>query len=198
MEVRTRRRRTRADAEREILDAAAELLAERSFEDVTVSEVMARTTLTRKSFYVYFADRYVLLARLVEPLRRGGDDVMARLGDDDPRAAVRDVIRGIALVYAEHGVVLRALAQAAGRHPEARTLWEAFTEPVIARIAATIRGELRAGAIAPGLDPDATARVLVGMNLFAFFDRLAGRPDADVDAVVDALHPVWDRALYGP
>ena len=193
-----RRRRAREDAEREILEAASRVLAERPFEELTVSAVMARTTLSRKSFYVYFADRYELLTRLVQPLRSRGDAVMRRWRDDDAVGTGRDTIRGIAAMYAEHGVVLEALHDAASRHPEARRVWEQFTEPVIALIGERLQAEVESGRIAPLHDPVGTARCLVGMNLYAFFDQLAGRNPAaaDIDSLVDTLTDVWDRALY--
>src|SRR5919197_3583520 len=72
-----RRRRSREEAEREILDAAAELLRERPLHEVTVSAIMEQTTLSRKSFYVYFRDRYELLTRLFRPLRRELDEANA-------------------------------------------------------------------------------------------------------------------------
>src|SRR3954466_15715715 len=47
-------RRAPSDAEREILDAAEALLAERSFRDLSVDELMARTGMRRATFYPYF------------------------------------------------------------------------------------------------------------------------------------------------
>jgi TetR/AcrR family transcriptional regulator, ethionamide resistance regulator len=191
---RPRRRRPRNEAEREILDAAAALLAEAPFEDLTVSGVMARTTLSRKSFYVYFADRYDLLTRMVQPLRARGDAVMGRWSVGAPGDRGRPTIRGIAELYAEHGLVLRALADAARRHPEARRVWREFTEPVIALIAARLRED---PAVAP-VDVDATVRVLVGMNLAAFFDQLVGQDPSpeQIDALVDTLNTVWRRTFW--
>src|SRR5207244_10350837 len=69
----TRRRRRPEEAEREILDAARQLLTERPWSEVTVGAVMGRTTLSRKSFYVYFRDRHELITKLVAPLRARGD-----------------------------------------------------------------------------------------------------------------------------
>src|SRR3954471_9922536 len=63
-----RRRRTPEVAEREIMDAAEELLRERPFRELTVDEVMRRTELSRPSFYVYFRDRHHLVLRIVERL----------------------------------------------------------------------------------------------------------------------------------
>src|ERR671931_340355 len=92
-----RRRRSRGEAEREILDAAAELLRERPLHEVSVSAIMERTTLSRKSFYVYFRDRYELLARLFRPLRRQLDEANALFlgrptGDLTTDAALRAVV----------------------------------------------------------------------------------------------------------
>src|SRR5436853_5465867 len=101
-----RRRRTPAEAEHEIIDAARELFAERPWHEVTVGEIMERTTLSRKSFYVYFRDRYELLARMLAPLRAEGDAVMS---GQDPR----ETLKGIARIYQANGELLRALVEAA-------------------------------------------------------------------------------------
>ena len=87
-----RRRRTPESAEREILDAAESFLRERPFRDLTVDEVMARTTLSRPSFYVYFRDRHHLAVRLVEGI---GDALFGMAnrwleGTGDPGEDVRD------------------------------------------------------------------------------------------------------------
>src|SRR5919106_4661034 len=74
-----RRRRRPEEAEREILDAARRLLAGRPSQEVTVGAIMAETTLSRKSFYVYFRDRYELLRRLVEPLGEERDAIVREL-----------------------------------------------------------------------------------------------------------------------
>jgi hypothetical protein len=52
------------------------------------------------------------------------------------------------------------------------------------------RGDIR------GIDPEPTVRALVAMNRACFFQELVGRPDADVDALVDVLHRIWMRSLY--
>ena len=97
-----RRRRSPESAEREILEAAESFLAERPFRDLSVDEVMARTTLSRPSFYVYFRDRHHLLVRLVEGIGRelfdGANIWLA--GDGDPRAS----LRAVADVYVRHGL----------------------------------------------------------------------------------------------
>jgi AcrR family transcriptional regulator len=192
-----RRRRRPEEAEREILDAAAELLRERPSHEVTVSAVMARTTLSRKSFYVYFRDRHELIARLVAPLREEIDARAAELraSETDPRQLARGLFELVARVYSRHGELLRALRESAGHDADAERAWREFTDPPIADVALWIRAETAAGRSA-GLDPDATARALVTMNLGCFFEQLVGRPEADVDALMDTLVEVWARTIY--
>ena len=193
-----RRRRRPEEAEREILEAAEALFRERPAHEVTVLAVMQRTTLSRKSFYGYFRDRHELIARLVAPLRADIDarSIEALVTHKEPRDLARAVLLIVATVYVEHGPLLRALRESSGLDPDAQRVWREFTEPPIANLATFIRAETKAGR-SRGLDPDATARALITMNLGCFFEQLIGRPDADPEPLVDVLVEVWVRTIYG-
>jgi len=195
----TRRRRSREEAEGEILEAAAALLRERPLHEVSVSAIMARTTLSRKSFYVYFRDRYELLARLFEPLRRELDEANALFlagptGDlvTDTRASIRAVVQ---FFSGRDGALVRALHEASAYDEEAARVWHEFNEPVIAALTEHNRREVAAGTFAGGIDVEATVRALVGMNLYCFFDRVVGNPAVDVDAITESLLTVWARTF---
>jgi AcrR family transcriptional regulator len=193
-----RRRRRPEEAEREILDAARALLAERPSHEVTVGAIMSKTTLSRKSFYVYFRDRYELLRRLVEPLREQRDAIVGELYREgaDLAAGGRAALLALAELYARHGQLLRALAEASSQDREAKRAWKEFLEPVISGHAEKIREEIAQGRIA-GVDPEPTARALIGMNLQYFFDQLVDNPRPDLEATADTLLKIWRRALYG-
>src|SRR5438552_16884569 len=109
-----RRRRSPESAEQEILAAAEAFLRERPFRDLTVDEVMARTTLSRPSFYVYFRGRHQLAVRLVEGIGAELFGAAERWleGDGDPRADVRASLGAVTSVYVEHGLALGAIADA--------------------------------------------------------------------------------------
>jgi TetR/AcrR family transcriptional regulator, ethionamide resistance regulator len=192
-----RRRRQPEEAEAEILDAAELLLRGRSPDDLSVSAVMAGTTLTRNAFYVYFADRYELLARLVARLRTQADATMSAFADPDadPSPTGKDALRAAARLYADHGELLLALSQAAVHDPGAARAWSEFVEPSHKAVVARVRAEMKEGRI-EGIDPEPTVRALVAMNRACFFGELVGKPGADVDALVDILHEIWMRALY--
>lgn len=189
-----RRRRTPAQAAEEILHAAEELFSERTYHEVTVTAIMARTTLSRKSFYVYFRDIPDVLRRLLQPIRREIDALMAA-GSSDPAGLMRGTFMGMARVYARHGMMLRALYEAAGHDPQAREVWLDYFEPSVRMITAGIQSGVEAGMITR-LEPEPTARALIGLNHRVFFEQLAGNPDADVDAVVALLLRIWARALH--
>ena len=191
-----RRRRRPEEAREEILAAARRLLAERPAHEVTVGAIMEATTLSRKAFYVYFRDRFELLTRLVDPLRARRDAIVDDLlAQENPALGGRDALLALARLYADHGLVLRALAEASGQDAEARRAWREFVEPVIEGHAQWIRREIALGR-ASGLDPEPTARALIGMNLQFFFDTLVGVEDPDVEAAAETLLVVWTRALY--
>jgi AcrR family transcriptional regulator len=196
--ARPRRRRRPEEAEGEILAAAGALLAERPSHEVTIGAIMAGTTLSRKSFYVYFRDRYDLLRRLVEPLGAERDAIVARLWDDGETGAEggRAALRALAGLYARHGRLLRALAEASSQDREARRAWREFIEPVVEGHAEWIRAEVEAGRVT-GIEPEPTARALIGMNLQFFFDRLVDEPSPDIEATADTLLTIWQRTLYG-
>ena len=197
-----RRRRSREEAEGEILGAAAQLLRDHPLHEVSVSAIMEQTTLSRKSFYVYFRDRYELLARLVERLRADADATMDAFAGDPGSAGAepetgRAALAAAARLYAEHGDLLRTLAEAAAHDESAARAWAEFVEPSHTAVTRRVRDEMRAGRI-QGIAPEPTVRALVAMNRACFFQELVGKPDADVDRLVDVLYEIWSRALYAP
>jgi len=195
---RKRRRRRPEVAEREILEAAGRLLTERPANEVTVGAIMEATTLSRKSFYVYFDNRYDLLRKLVEPLAAERDaiiDPLLRPGVDMATGA-REALARLAQLYATHGRLLRALAEASSEDHEAKQAWRDFMDPVIEAHSAKIADEIERGRIR-GIEAEPTARALIGMNLQYFFDELVDVPDPDPDATAETLLVLWSRALYG-
>ena len=194
-----RRRRSREEAEREILDAAAELLRERPLHQVSVSAIMEGTTLSRKSFYVYFRDRYELLTRLFMPLREQLDEANALYLErsagnlvEDSRASLQAITRFFA---GPDGALVRALYEASAYDEEASRVWREFNEPVIAAFTADVRREIEAGRLSGGVDVEPTVRALVGMNLYCFFHQIVGKPKADLDAIVETLVAIWARTF---
>jgi AcrR family transcriptional regulator len=193
-----RRRRTRAQAHAEILAAAGEILATRPAHEVTVAAVMAATTLTRKSFYVYFRDRAGLIADLVRPLRADADAALAGWAAALDRAEPPESITATAYaalaaaahVYREHGAVLRALFWSAVDDPELAEVRRALADPVIALAERTLR------TTDPATDPAGIANALVTMNIHSLLTLKPDTPDPELDKLVDVLATIWTRTIY--
>jgi AcrR family transcriptional regulator len=191
-----RKRRRPEEAEAEILRSAERLLRKRALHELTVEEIMRGTTLSRKSFYVYFRDRHALLERLFGELRKkldAGNRVY--LDEDEVLPAGHAALTAVAEIARETGGSMRALFEASTHDARATRLWRQFNEPVVAAFTAKIEKEVKAGRVPPVRNAEGMARLLVGMNLFALFDQVMGNPKADVAAIVDSLHEVWTRAL---
>lgn len=183
----------------EILEAAEGLLAERPFRDLSVDEVMASTTLSRSSFYVYFRDRYDLLLRLVGEI---GDELQAMAdrwlaGTGNPRTNMVEALEGVASVYARHGLVMRAIADAAGSDPLVESVYDELLSRFVDANAEHITEELAAGRVT-GVEPRETARALVWMTERYLIRTLGSSPPRETEeTVVQTLTTVWLRAVYG-
>src|SRR3989449_5549586 len=157
-----------------IVQAAAELVAEKGVAGVSLDDVRARTGASRSQLYHYFEDRDDLIRAVVEATTD------AVLGRQDELFDHLDSWAGIDRWFefmvqhqieqqARGGCPIGSLAgQLAERDPKARAAiaeglgrWEAYLREGLARMAA--RGELRAGA-----DPAAPATATVA--------RLPGGP----------------------
>src|SRR4029079_15898993 len=128
-----RKRRTPEVAEQEIIAAAEALLRERPFRELTVDEVMRRTELSRPSFYVYFRDRHHLVLRVVEHI--GGELFKMAdrwfKGEGDGPTLAREAPGVIVAAFAEHGPVLRALADAAADDPGVESVYAELVQSFI-------------------------------------------------------------------
>lgn len=191
-----RRRRAPQDARQEIIDATRRLIAERPLHEVTVLAIMGATTLSRKSFYVYFRDRSELILALVRPLRAQADAALeAWAAAPEPVRAGRAALRAAAGLYREHGALLRALFWASAGDAELAAARQGLTDPVVDTALRVI------GPAAAEPDPArlrATVRALVTMNVHSLLELPADATDADLDRLVDTLAGIWERATLPP
>jgi AcrR family transcriptional regulator len=178
--------------------AAEALLRERPFRELTVDEVMRRTDLSRPSFYVYFRDRHHLILRVVEHL---GNEMLTMsqrwyTGSGDGPAQAREAMEGIVDVFAEHGAVLRALADAAVDDPEVEQVYGALVQSFVDVTVKHIEAEMAAGQVL-ALDAGETARALVWM-MERYLNLSLGRADTTPrETVAQTLTTIWTRVLYG-
>jgi len=193
-----RRRRTPEVAEREIIAAAEAFLREQPFRALTVDEVMRRTDLSRPSFYVYFRDRHHLVLRVVEHLGSELYEMSERWlrGTGPGPELAREALEGIVGVYAAHGPVMRALADAAADDPGVEQAYNGIVDSFVTATARHIEEEIAVGRILP-VEPHETAKALVWMMERYLVLSFGGDQSTPPQAVADTLTTIWTRVLYG-
>ena len=190
-----RRRRSPAEAEREILGAAERFLRERPLRELTIDEVMAATGLSRPAFYVYFRDRHDLVLRMIAEI---GSELFEMADKWLKGGDLRAGVEGVVAVYTKHGPVLRAISDAAVDDPDVEAAYHGLVQRFIDATADHIRAEQRGGR-AEGMTARRTAAALVWMNERYLSMCLGGgnsTPQAKPRDVADTLHQIWTRTLY--
>jgi AcrR family transcriptional regulator len=190
-----RRRRSPAEAEREILESAERFLRERPLRELTIDEVMAGTGLSRPAFYVYFRDRHDLILRLIGEI---GSELFEMADKWLKGGDLRAGVEGVVAVYAKHGPVLRAISDAAVDDPDVERAYHALVQRFIDATAEYIRNEQKGGR-AEGMTARRTAAALVWMNERYLSMCLGGgnmTKQLKPREVADTLHQIWTRTLY--
>ena len=193
-------RRRPHDARREILDAAEVLLAERPFLELSVDDLMARTSMTRSSFYHYFRsldEVAIALMRRVQGEMMEATAPWLRVDyDGDPALGLEQGIRASAEVFARHGVVLSAIHEASFRYEAVQREWrDGVLEDWIGAVAAQVRAQRDRG-LTRVADAEEIARALLLMNTAVLVERLGKQPPDQPDAVADTLAEIWIGALF--
>jgi AcrR family transcriptional regulator len=189
-----RRRRSPAEAEREILESAERFLRKRPLRELTIDEVMAGTGLSRPAFYVYFRDRHDLVMRLITEI---GSELFEMADKWLKGGELRPAVDGVVAVYAKHGPVLRAISDAAVDDPDVEQAYHNLVQRFIDATADHIRTEQKGGR-AEGMTARRTAAALVWMNERYLSMCLGGGNSKQVRPreVADTLHQIWRRTLY--
>lgn len=185
--------RTRVPAEearRRIEEAAARLLAERPFRELTVDLVMAEAGLARTVFYRHFDGLPQLLVARLEDLRT------ALTGAGDPLAPefLETVLRRAVAVFAEHGTLLRAIDDAARRDAEVEATYREFTDWAIGATRELLDLGVRVGNL-PAIDTANLAHVLTITNRSYLIDVFGGAHRVAPEVALRTLMTVWSRTL---
>ena len=193
-------RRRPHDARREILDAAEVLLAERPFLELSVDDLMARTSMTRSSFYHYFRsldEVAIALMRRVQGEMMQATAPWLRVDyDGDPAVGLEQGIRASAEVFARHGLVLSAIHEASFRYEAVEREWrDGVLEDWIGAITAQVRAQRDRG-LTRVADAEEIARALLLMNTAVLVERLGKQPPDQPEAVGDTLAEIWIGALF--
>ena len=157
-------------------DALVELIREKSFDEITVQEVLDRAGVGRTTFYTHFRDKQDLFLSDVEDFLEGMATLLTRRGADPRRIApVQELFAHLADVREFYtGLV------ASGKAGDVRELGVGyFARSMEQRF---LMAEVRV----PASELRATAHALAG-TLFALLDWWIAHADAATPAEMDAL-----------
>jgi AcrR family transcriptional regulator len=182
----------------EILNAAFRFLWSRPFRDMTVNRLMAQTTVSRPSFYNYFADTHELMESLLAILE---SDILAGanpwLADEgDPVALLHESLAAEVHICYRCGPFLKAVTDAAGTDARVEAGWyrllARFDDAVNERIIA----DQELGLI-ESFDPRPVATALNQANASMYVRAFGQRPRGQPGPVLDAISRLWISSLYG-
>jgi AcrR family transcriptional regulator len=196
LSTQTRTRQTREESRQRIVDAAAELVRERSFTALTVDEVMARAGIGRTLFYRHFDDLGDLLMRAgreaIEELF-AAEAVLAGGRDGFGAETIREAITAAVGVYRRHGPILRAVAEAATVDDRVAAGQDAQRRRFDELLSAALRD---AAGDSPAIDDfDETARALNLMNENYLRDAFGGEPRVSEEVAVRTLTEIWTAVI---
>jgi AcrR family transcriptional regulator len=188
----------RAQVQAAVLTATEELLAEGiPFADLNIERIATRAGISRTAFYFYFKDKRELLMRLTEEVNDAlfaAADVWFREEGEAAKAAMRTALAQIAELYAEHGVLLRAIVEVSTYDEEIAVFWRDLLQRFADATQRRIEAEQAAGN-APDMPAAATGFALTWMTERTFYQRLV--QDDAPDGLIDAVHGIWVRSVYG-
>lgn len=191
-------RRLPADAREEILRAARAIVEEDGHAGFTIDGVMARTGMTRSSFYHYFRNIDDLTGGVFEPVESkmvaAVDPWLSPEATVDPESVIRRSLREVVDVVERHRALVAALDAATSQH----AVWAEWRTRVVGRFvdktADYVRSLVDAGTSTVA-DPEAVARALILMNNAALADWARNREVEPPERLAETLTTIWTRAL---
>jgi TetR/AcrR family transcriptional regulator, ethionamide resistance regulator len=191
---RSRRRQSPDETRRQILDAAIGLLRERSFRELSVDALMARTGHSRTLFYRHFDDIPALILALIEDV---GSELIElgqqwsesdRVGPDEARTR----LAGFVGFHTRNRALVRAVVEAAHHDDAVEQAYDGMVEGFVQLTARTIQARIDGGELGT-LDAPEIARALILMINGYLADP---RRTDDPERVLDTLWTIWTRTLF--
>ena len=195
-ELRARGQRTM----RRLLDAGAEVFAERGFHAARVDDVVKAARTSHGTFYLYFANKEVLFRALAvdvagQMAALAGEFPSLTTGELDTNgdrvAPLRAWLSQFADLYDRTGSVLQTWTEAEMWDSEFGRIGGDLVREFVARLAAQIRPA------APDLDALVAATAIVAMVERTNYMRATGTLAAERDAWLDTLAAVTYAGIHG-
>ncbi len=196
---RVRVRQTRQESRAQIVAATERLVRRQSYAELSVEQVMAEAGFGRTIFYRHFDDLADLLVRACREAINELYEAQRALGQvrpDEDADAVRRALRSAVDVYAQHGPLLRAVAEAAAGDPQIAENYEAMRARFDDFLEQSLRGVADLSS-RPHADVAQTARALNLMNEHYLLDAFGHDPRVSPETAVQTLTEIWESVIHG-
>jgi AcrR family transcriptional regulator len=167
----------------EILNAAFRFLWSRPFRDMTVNNLMEQTSVSRPSFYNYFADTHELM-----------ESLLAILGD--PVELLYESLAAEVHICYRCGPFLKAVTDAAGTDARVEAGWYGMLDRFDNAVSERVVADQELGLI-ESFDPQPVATTLNQVNASMYVRAFGQRPRGRPERVLDAISRIWISSLYG-
>ncbi len=190
----------REQVQRAVLAATEELLGTSgSFAELKIERIATAAGISRTAFYFYFKDKRELLMRLAEDVTGqlyGQADAWFSGDGRAPEDQMSSALAAIAVLYAEHGPLLRAIVEVSTYDEEIAVFWRGLLQRFADATTARIEAAQRTGH-APSMPAGATAFALTWMTERTFYQQMVQGAPVDREELVAALNGIWLRSIYG-
>ncbi|WP_030169815.1 MULTISPECIES: TetR/AcrR family transcriptional regulator [Actinomycetes] len=195
--------------EREIMEQATRLFAEKGLASTTLQDIADATGLTRPAMYHYVKNKDELFARLVSEIAEEPAVLLHEINqrtDLDPAAKVREMALSIALHQMQTQDRFRLLIRSEAELPPALAETYRQSRRRVLREMTTAMNEGIAAGVFRAADPRVAALGIIGMLNWIAWWHHPGDADSDRDvaqqladmAVSSVLEPDADSAEPGP
>ena len=194
---RTKRRQSPEKTRQQILDAAQQFLRQKSFRELNVDALMARTGHTRTVFYRHFDDIPALMLALIQEVGTELIEVAAQWAQTEtvtPQEARARLALFVGF-YDRNGPLVHAVAEAAHHDDTVERAYNGLNEGFIAMTAAAIELRVQRGELEP-LDSPEIARALLRMLGGYLDDSLGLEQRTDPARVLETVSTIWTRTLF--
>ncbi|HZA11846.1 helix-turn-helix domain-containing protein [Mycobacterium sp.] len=148
-----------------LLQAAAEVFAERGYADTTMSELIARSGLTKGAFYFHFSSKEQLALAVIDEKQRQWVDAVQAVVSAEPRAVdqLREVAFALVRVHRDDpsAFSVSRLTRDLARVPDVDDLVRGHTRAWVGLLAGLIRQAQADGDIPRAIDAADLAALLV-------------------------------------
>jgi TetR/AcrR family transcriptional regulator, ethionamide resistance regulator len=190
----------RPDLLARLSDGVEKLLADSTYEEIRIDDLVKETGLGKSTFYAHFDGKAALLNLLAERViseLTGFEGSWWTLTPDASREEIRESLRRMVEEYRSHGRVVRAVTDAAIYDAEIRARFQQLMSGVVSDTIANLRRGQDAGVVPDDLDAEHTAFALTWMLERGFSLLLYPAEEAELDRRLEAAAEVIWRTSRG-